>query len=142
MRTHPRAYGVRGEPAAGVDHEARCFAYPSITPLATPVMEVELHDWVDRITVILAVRVFACVGLGEAQAMIYGGRDFEAKEHRPAVTPVRNPHSTRATIEHVLAAARCTFVVRGVASRFALRYYSGGELHSLEPTAGTSTQAF
>lgn len=35
---------------------------------------------------------------------------------------------------------RCTFVVRGVAPPFALRYYSGGELHSLEPTAGA--QAF
>ncbi len=99
-------------------HPACCSGYVinAITPLATPVMEVELHCWVDRITVILAVRVFACVGTGEAQAVIYGRWDFEAKEHRPAVIPVRNPHSTRATIEHVLAAARCSFVVRNIAT--------------------------
>jgi hypothetical protein len=62
------------------------------------------------------VRIFACVGLGEAQAVIYGRWDFEAKVFRPAVIPVRNPHSARATIEHVLTTARCAFVVRDIPS--------------------------
>lgn len=45
--------------------------------------------------------------------------------HGDYAIPIQEPH-------------RCTFVLRGITSPFALRYYSGGELHSLEPTAAAS----